>query len=296
MEHPLRFELFVDAGCELAESPVWDDRRRRLWWVDIPRGALHVADEAAGSRQVWHFDSPLASLGLCESGGLILAFADRVALWDPDRPLLTTLWERPASGVPMRFNDGKVGPDGCFWVGAMDLRAEKQPVAALWRIRPDGKAEEKCSGIRVSNGLAWSKDGRIMLHSDSRGPWIDCWDFDPATGSIAGGERLADLDEGTGRPDGGACDMAGSYWSCGVSAGRLNRFALDGTLLSSHGFPVPCPTMPAFGGSDLRTLYVTSHRENFAAERLAAAPLSGAVFRAEAPAAGVPVHRFGDVR
>src|SRR3712207_9091319 len=62
----------------------------------------------------------------------------------------------------------------------------------------------------------------------------------------------------SGRPDGGACDAEGFYWSAGVSAGRLNRFAPDGSVAQSHELPVPSPTMPCFGGPDFRSLFVTS--------------------------------------
>src|SRR5258705_528561 len=82
-----------------------------------------------------------------------------------------------------------------------------------------------------------SPDGRTMFHSDSRAGWLDRWDFDPANGAISNRMRIADLDEAMGRPDGGATDINGDYWSAGISAQRLNRFAPDGRLIESY--PVP---------------------------------------------------------
>ena len=116
-------------------------------------------------------------------------------------------------------------------------------------------------GVKVSNGLAWSADARTLYHSDSRGPWIDRWDFHPTTGAISNRRRIVTLTESDGRPDGGATDIEGGYWSCGVSAGCLNRFAPDGRLLARYDLPIPAPTMCAFGGADMRTLFITSARQ-----------------------------------
>ena len=65
-------------------------------------------------------------------------------------------------------------------------------------------------------------------------------------------------DEALGRPDGAAIDTLGNYWSAGVSAGCLNRFAPDGRYLSRLELPCRAPTMPCFGGEDFGTLFVTT--------------------------------------
>jgi sugar lactone lactonase YvrE len=133
-----------------------------------------------------------------------------------------------------------------------------------------------------------------MFHSDSRGKWIDRWAFDPATGSLSNRRRLADLDDQTGRPDGGATDAEGCYWSSGVSAARLNRFSPDGKLMASYPMPVGAPTMPCFAGPDLRTLFVTSLRAGRSPELLAKYPLTGRLIAARVDVAGSPVTRFKD--
>ena len=138
---------------------------------------------------------------------------------------------------------------------------------------PRGKVEKKVDQIYTSNGLAWTPDGRTMIHTDSRGRWIDRWTFDPATGAISDRRRIvADIEEAAGRPDGGATDAEGCYWSAGVSAGRLNRYDLDGKLLAHYPVPVAAPTMPCFGGPDLKTLFVTSLRTGRSPEALAKFP------------------------
>jgi sugar lactone lactonase YvrE len=290
----LAFTCIADLKCRIAESPVYDERSGKLYFVDIPDRRLYALETGSGAIRSWTFESEVGSLGLAASGALVVALRHQVILFDPAteaRRDLCAIEELPWT----RLNDGRVGPDGAFWVGSMDDRPEKEPIGALYRVDPSGRVERKVEGLFVSNGLAWTADGEIMVHADSRGPWIDRWRFDRWSGEISGRRRFADLDEASGRPDGGSCDAEGFYWSAGVSAGRLNRFAPDGSLVETHELPVPAPTMPCFGGPDFRTLFVTSLREGRSAELLERAPQSGGVFAAQAPIAGFPSWRFLDI-
>lgn len=296
----LSFNPLADVRCRLGESPVYDERTARLYFVDIPARQLHSLDTAqpgngTPSLRSWSFDSEVCSLGLAASGRLVVALRDRVILFDPETDARQELCTIEADRPETRLNDGKVGPDGAFWVGSMDDRPEKQPIGSLYRVSPTGAVERRIEGLIISNGLAWTADGEIMFHSDSRHAWVDRWRFDRRRGEIADRTRFATLDEATGRPDGGACDAMGSYWSAGVSAGRLNRFVPDGTLAATYEVPVPAPTMPCFGGPDFRTLYLTSLRDGRSPEALEAAPQSGGLFAAEAPVAGFPPWRFLDI-
>jgi len=283
-----------DDHFRLAESPLWDERNNRLFWVDIPAGNVHALDLGNGRRAHWHFDGPVGSLGLARSGRLVLAIAGSVHLFDMTREELLLL-ATPETDFPVkRLNDGKVGPDGAFWVGSMDARPVKEPVGALYRITAEGLTDCKIAGFKVSNGLAWSVDDRFMFHADSRGPWIDRWHFDKATGALGERHRLCTLSDAEGRPDGAACDMDGGYWSCGVSAGCLNRFGSDGTLLARVTLPVPAPTMLCFAGHDMRTAFVTNLREGLDPATLARHPDAGRIFALDLGVAGVPVQRFAD--
>jgi sugar lactone lactonase YvrE len=288
--------------CELAESPTWDAAEGRLWWVDIEGQALHALDldhdadglPAAGAHRRFDFTQKVCSLGLTRSGRLLLALADGVYFFTPAGGALELL-ARPEPDKPEhRLNDGKVGPDGAFWVGSVEETPERAPVGSLYRISADGRCRRISTGYRVSNGLAWSADGRAMYHSDSRGPTIDRWDFDPATGMVGSRTAIRTLTSELGRPDGGACDIAGGYWSAGISAARLNRFDADGRLVQKIELPASRPTMPCFGGPDMRTLFVTTARHGLDAAALARHPDAGRLLALRVSVPGVPVSRFAD--
>lgn len=280
--------------CDIGESPVWDERTGLVWWVDITPGTIHRIDPATGARQRWEFGEPVGSLGLCRSGRLVVALRSTVILFDPrdgSRQLLASVTHRK---LEMRLNDGKVGPDGAFWVGSMDASGAADPAGTLYRVAPDGGVRVITENFRISNGLAWDGAGTRMYHSDSRGIWVDIYDFDPATGAATNRRRWLELDELTGRPDGGACDIDGNYWSGGASASRLNCFSPEGRLLRSIDLPNFRPTMPCFGGADLGTLYVPSLSAGVSEEDLAKWPLCGAMVSVPSDTRGVPVGRFAD--
>ena len=190
-----------------------------------------------------------------------------------------------------RFNDGKVGPDGAFWVGSMDGWPHRRASGHLYRVTGDGRIERRASGYMISNGLAWSPDGRTMYHADTLGPYVDAWDFDPATGNISNRRRFLSLTFEQGYPDGAAMDEHGHYWSAGVSAGRLNRFTPDGVLAETIPFPVPTPTMPCFADG---WLYVTSMRDRVSEDNLADFPATGGLFRLPAAVRGASIPLFAD--
>jgi len=296
-EKSIAMEPLIPERFELGESPVFDERRNALWFCDIVGRALHRIDLSGRQHRNWTFASEVGSLGLCESGRLVIALRHQVIVFDPDSQRQTVIATIEGDRDDTRLNDGKVGPDGAFWVGSMDDRGLKQsePIGALYRVDAGGRVERKVEGLKVSNGLAFSPDGRTMFHSDSRGPWIDRWSLDPATGAIAHRKRLVDLDEEMGRPDGGATDADGNYWSAGISAQRLNRFSPDGRLMETYPLPVGAPTMPCFGGEGLATLFVTSLRRGRSEELLKRYPLTGSVLVGPSPVAGAPVSRFRDI-
>ncbi|UJW87414.1 SMP-30/gluconolactonase/LRE family protein [Devosia sp. SL43] len=284
----MEFRPLLEHRCS-AESPVWDDRRQCVFFVDFTQPAVRCANLDGSGHRHWPMPELASSIGLGESGRLIVAQPRSLLILDPDSgqtQLLARIVGEPADN---RLNDGKVGPDGAFWVGSMDMRPARERLGSLYRV--SGKGEVTLvlrQETEISNGLAWSDDGRVMYFSDSRGPWVDRFDFDPATGTMRNRVRFAELSETLGRPDGAACDVRGRYWSAGVSAGRLNVFGTDGAIEAVIPTPVAAPSMPAFCGPDLDRMVVTS--------LMPANPgvLDGALLIADAPVRGARVHRWRD--
>ena len=287
----ITFELVWDSRCSVAESPVWDLSNRSVLFCDIQGMRINVLNVDTGNRDHYDFPEVVGSFGLCRSGRLVVALRHRVVLFDRHTRQIDPLTEAVDEPPTNRLNDGKVGPDGAFWVGSMDENIPRKPTGALYRVTPNGAIVKKADGYAVSNGLGWSPNGRVMYHSDSTAGLIEAWDFDASNGDMTNHRRLATLTSGDGRPDGAAVDEDGNYWSAGPSAGCINQFSPSGRLIEKIAFPVPGPTMPCFVG---RQLYVTSLREGKTPEVLARFPELGGLYRADTSDGGAPVADFAD--
>lgn len=281
----------------LGESPMWHPREQVLYWCDIPGKRLNRFDPAGGALAHWQFDTEPASLAPCLDGGLLLAMRDGLWRFDPRGGARTLLAPPPYDTARERFNDGKCDPQGRFWVGTI-YEPRDPPLAALY-CYAEGKLERRADGITTSNGLAWSPDGRTMYWSDTKAHTIYAFDVDPPSGALSNRRVFArfapkqagqDLADYGGRPDGAAVDAEGCYWVAMFEGQRLLRLAPDGSVQREVALPVRCPTMPAFGGADLRTLYLTTGRENRPPAELAEQPLAGCVLSLRVDVPGLPAN------
>jgi len=196
-----------------------------------------------------------------------------------------------------RFNDGKTDAKGRFWVGTI-YEPRDAARASLYRLDAAG-LQQVADGITTSNGLAWSPDGKTMYWADTKAHQITAWDFDLATGTpsnrrlyaaFATPEADPSPDSYGGRPDGAAVDAEGCYWVAMFEGARILRLSPQGEVLQTIRLPVRCPTMPCFGGPDLRTLYITTARDKRPAAELAAMPLSGRVLQMRVDVPGLPAN------
>jgi sugar lactone lactonase YvrE len=281
------FERVAHSQCRVGESPIWDASTGTLSWCDIHAGRLFALDTASGDERHWVLPERVGSFALVDDGRYLISLVSGIHYFDPVTEQLAFL-VNPEAGLSLspgdRLNDSKVGPDGAYWVGSIHQDGAS---AALYRVTADGRFETKVTGMGTVNGLAFSKDGRTLFVSDSRQCWIDRFDLDLSTNELSGRRRIASPTEESGRPAGAATDEAGTYWSAGVSAGCLNCFSAEGELLQRIDVPVKRPTMPCFGGDDMRTLYFTSiRRPEDATENC------GDVFSMHVDVPGVPVPKF----
>ncbi len=281
--------LLIDVPLGVGEGAFWHVQEQALYFVDIMAPALFRYDPLTEKLSRWDMPSAIGSFGIGLDGRAIVALKHGIHFFDFGTGTFEFIVHPEAHLPGNRYNDGKVAPDGRFWVGSMDDGPDKKPVASLYRVDPDGTCTKMLDGLIVSNGLAWSADGRTMFHSDSRGKYVQAFDYDLATGGISNQRRLIGLEEEDGRPDGAAGDGQGNYLSAGVSAGCLNRITPTGEIDRKIKLPVPSPTMPCFGGPDLKTVYVTSLTTDRTGRKVAGTLLS---FRSDF--AGTPVARFGE--
>ena len=289
-------------ACRLGESPMWHPVTGHLYWCDIPAGTLHRSDGDGADHRQWSLGTDVACCAPVVDGSLVLALRTGLVRFDPTDASVRALLAAPYDTATERFNDGKVDPAGRLWIGTI-YEPRKPPLASVYCVQPGvgGGLDitRRATDVTVSNGMAFSPDGRTIWRSDTTSHTIFRADYSIETGETGAWipwARRAMRDPAQppeaygGRPDGAAVDAQGCYWSAMYEGQCLIRYAPDGTELQRIELPVRCPTMPCFGGPELRTLYVTTACDKRPAEELAAQPWAGLVLRATVDVPGLPLH------
>ena len=275
----------------VGESALWHEVESALYWVDIEGFTVNRLHAASGKFTSWKMGSNPSALAIDDDNFLVVATRNGLLRLNTTDGVETPIVDAPYDTTKVRFNDGRVDPAGRFWIGTM-YEPRDQPAAEMYVLERDALRCAWRGGMTNSNGLAWSLDGRTMYHADTTTHRIDCYDFDPATGeqsnartilTFASDKKAADYG---GRPDGATMDSEGMYWVAMFEGGRVLRISPTGEILREIGLPVRCPTSLAFGGPDLRTLYITSASQGRSADEIAKYPHTGKVLALRVDVAG----------
>ncbi|MFF9350465.1 SMP-30/gluconolactonase/LRE family protein [Streptomyces sp. NPDC014734] len=273
-----RLDVAVPEQAELGEGPTWDPATGRLIWVDILSARVHTYDPASGRRTVRATEQHVGAAKPRAGGGLVVNLRDGIGLYDRDGAF-DWLVHDPRPG--RRGNDAAVAPDGALWAGSMSYDGSATG-GSLVRVAPDGAVTPVLPVVACSNGTGWSPDRRLMYYVDTPTRRIDVFDFD---GEHAVNRRpFATVEEGAGLPDGLTVDADGAVWVALWDGSAVRRYTPDGSLDRIVELPVRRPTACAFGGADLRDLYVTSARSGLAAPH----PMSGALLVLPGAGHGMP--------
>ncbi|MFJ2768831.1 SMP-30/gluconolactonase/LRE family protein [Streptomyces sp. NPDC087300] len=279
------YEVAVRAWASLGEGPTWDAAAERLIWVDILASRVHTYAPATGRRTVMATEQHVGAAKPRAGGGLVVNLRDGIGLYGPDGSSFRWLVRDPVPG--RRGNDAAVAPDGALWAGTMRYD-EARGGGGLARIAPDGTVTAQPGEVSVSNGTGWSPDGRLMYYVDSPTHRIDVFDYDTATQRALNRRPFAHIEEGAGFPDGLTVDAEGRVWVALWDGAAIRRYAPDGRLDRVVGLPVRRPTACAFGGPELRDLYVTTARTGIERPH----PLSGSVLVLPDAGRGLPGSAF----
>lgn len=285
-------QIVFNAPMQVGECPLWHPVEAALYWIDIDGRAVHRLDPASGAHRSWDMPAEPGCIAWIAGGSLLVALRSGLAVLDTAGGTLSPVAGPPYDTSQQRFNDGRCDGAGRLWVGAIQ-EPRDAPLAALYCVER-GTIRDSGKRATVSNGLAFSPDRKLLYHADTSAHRITAYDYDIAHATLGGGRILRQFSSNRtapdygGRPDGAAVDSEGAYWCAMFEGGRILRLSPDGEILRDIPLPLRCPTMVAFGGHDLRTLYITSARHKRGADELARYPLSGFVLALPVDVPGLP--------
>lgn len=283
-------------GDRCGEGAVWSREENALYWTDINRFLIHRFTLNDDCVKTWFFDEPVTTLVLTDRDGVLAAaLGSRVILWEPQSDARREHGFRLPGWPAVRLNDGRADPRGSLWLGSMrnnvhpdgSVGEDGGTDGILYRIDPNGSVSEWKRGIGISNTLAWSPDQTKFYFADTLANEIRAYEYDRSTGEIDQ-ERPFLTGFERGLPDGSTVDSEGYLWNCRYGGRCIVRVAPDGTIDRVVEMPVSNITTCTFGGSDYKTLYITT-------ASLGAGPgerLAGGLFALKTEVPGQPENRF----
>lgn len=281
-------ECIADVKAILGEGPVWVAREQALYWVDIAERRVFRWSEADGPRTI-AIAQHVCSLLPRTNGGFVGGGYDGLVSIGADFAI--EIVGKPEPDLPRnRFNDGKIDRAGRLWAGTMD-RTEQEASGSLYRVDANLGWHRIDSGYHVTNGPAFSVDGRTMYHTDSARQTV--YAFDLADNGAASNRRVhLQFGEGDGYPDGMTVDAEGCLWIAFWDGWCVRRFSPEGERLTELAVPAQRPTSVAFGGAELDQLFITSARRDLSPQELAGQPFAGGTFMTQPGVRGVAEQMF----
>lgn len=272
--------------AELGEGPVWVERDKALWLVDIKKHQIHRFDPSSGDRRSWTAPEQVGFLFPSEGGGFVAGLQSGLYHFDERSGAFDLITEVEPDQPDNRLNDGVVDPSGRLWFGTMD-NGEKAKSGAFYCFDRGKVTRTAIDAIAITNGPAVSPDGRLLYFVDTLKGTIGCADIRD-DGSLGPPRPFAKIDPKDGHPDGPTIDSEGCVWISLYAGWEAWRYSPDGAVIERVRFPVSNITKIAFGGDDLRTAFATTARQMLSADAIAKQPDIGGLFQFPADVPGVP--------
>ena len=275
-------ELIADYACEVGENPLWHAAEQRLYWLDIPAGAIFRYDPASGRHEQCWSGEPIGGFTIQRDGSLLLFMArGAINIWREGQ-LTTVIGEIPDERTG-RFNDVIADPTGRVFCGTAPAQPHR---SRLYRLDINGTYAKLLDGLEFANGMGFTPDYSAMYLTDSAGRKIYRFDYEQATGAITNQRVFLD-GSADGLPDGMTVDADGYIWSARWDGSCLIRYTPDGVAVQRIAFPVKKVSSVIFGGADYRDMYITTAGGNNKPDE---GKLAGGLFRLRLNIQGRPEH------
>jgi len=278
-------DLVVECRSLLGEGVTWDAATSTLLWLDIDGRLLHRL-HSDGRHEEVAMSSSTSVVVPTSTGELLAVSGLKVGILNDSGVIEEVLAELPPDGDG-RANDGRCDPHGRLWIGTVDRSGEHR--AGVFCVDDSGFVRRVRSGRALSNGIDWSPDGSKCYHVDSLHRTVDELTLDDK-GFPVSERTIATFDV---LPDGVSVDMEGGIWVALWDGGGVVRLSPSGEIDCRIDVPGGWITSCAFGGADLRTLYITSATVDLDDARRRANPSAGSLFACRPGVAGRGYTPFG---
>lgn len=286
-------EIIYHACATTGEGSIWHPGRQSLFWVDIEGKTLYEFLPEKKECNKWSFDRMVTTVVPETDSTVIISLQNEVIRINVNNGTSFPITAINDYGGTMRCNDGKCDPEGRFWIGTMTLTAPAR-TAHLYCVTPQGEVTAKIDSVTISNGLVWTTDKKYMYYIDTPTQKIVRYKYNPKTATIEYDGIAVTVPKEYGSPDGMTIDENGNLWV--AHWGGYGVYCWNpqtGKLLEKISVPAPNVASCAFGGKDLKDLYITTARAGLSKEKLEKYPESGSLFKCHPGIKGMKTNYFG---
>jgi sugar lactone lactonase len=272
--------LFSPDVSELGEGPSFDVPSQTLFWFDITGKRLLEQRDGDGSFKAHATPVMCSALASIDGDRQLVVAEDGLYVRDRITGRMIRRVAVEAENNLNRSNDSRTHPSGALWFSTMGKKAEAKAGAIYWYR--EGEVRKLYPDITIPNAICFSPDGRTAYFADTAINKMMRVDCDPITGLPVGEPSIFyDASAEQGGLDGSVCDGDGQIWNARWGAASLDCYSPGGDRIRSIKLPMTQATCPAFCGTGLGDLAVTSAWQHLDDRARAADPEAGKTFVVE---------------
>ncbi|KAK6464158.1 Gluconolactonase putatively [Scheffersomyces coipomensis] len=266
----------------LTEGITYNPKNNTLLWVDIIAGEVHrvvLNDEPFKTHEFLKWESPEESIGaitLTSDNDIILICGKygvakgNFKTRDPIEYFLKYPLQSKDEALRLRSNDGIIDPWGNLWIGLMNdfnitTKEGVKPEGYLYKINyEDLSIETMIDKTLISNGLAFSEDGKTFYWTDSLTFTIWKFDYDYKTNTLSNKSSHVAIKSDifpefeSPEPDGLTMTKNEEIYSAVFSTNSVIHVNKQGELLDKIEIPAQKLTCVISGGKDNDELFITT--------------------------------------
>ena len=293
----MKFELVVDSGVTIAETPIWDNRIGKLYWTDLFSGDIHQYDPRTKADKAWGTGKLIGSAVPCEKLGEVLCVVEGGAyILNQSNGEMTHIADPENGNSKNRYNDSRVDAAGRVFIssvaktyGSADYTPDQ--LGGFYMIDSDHKTVTTIvEGINQYNAICWNAANTKMFVVDTYNQKLLCFDYDLAKGPVSGAKEVINFTK-QGMPDGMCIDEDDNLYICHWT-GRISVWNKVYKLVDEILFPVEQVCCCGFGGSDMQDFYVATASFGYSEADIAANPGAGGLFVSRTAVKGAPEHFY----
>ena len=260
-----KVELLYQCNNSLGEGITYSSKNNNLFWLDIGIvSKLFKLNLSSNKKEIFELPEFVTATSVKSEDELILASNNGLNLFNTSNKQFKNIINIEDHLLSTRSNDGGSDAYGRFWFGTMQNNFDKDGndipiknnIGKLYKIDLNNKVNIVEESLGVPNTFVWNLDNSKFYFTDTLDGTILSYDFDLERGLLSNKKDFASFNRGF--PDGSTIDTDGCIWNCRWGGSCLVRFTPKGKIDQVVEMPVQNITNCVFGGSDMKTLFITT--------------------------------------